>query len=140
MKLTAGGQTLTQKVEVNVRLVTATNRDLAATVKQGGFRDDLFYRINTITIELPPLRERTVDIPLLAEHFLKRFGGANPPVLSDDAVSLLQGYDWPGNIRELRNVIERAVLLARGPTIRAQDIPLNVVAGGGSTASLRARR
>jgi DNA-binding NtrC family response regulator len=126
----------TQKLEVNVRLVAATNRDLTGAVKQGTFRDDLFYRINTITIELPPLRERAVDIPLLAEHFLKRFGGANPPVLSDDAVSLLQEYDWPGNIRELRNVIERAVLLSRGPTIRAQDIPLNVIPGAGTAASL----
>jgi two-component system response regulator AtoC len=107
----------TQKVEVNVRLVAATNRDLSAAVKQGGFREDLFYRVNTITIELPPLRERAVDIPLLAEHFLKRFGGPNPPVLSDDAVSLLQEYDWPGNIR-------------------SQDIPLNPVPGAGTSASL----
>ena len=116
----------TQKVEVNVRLVAATNRDLPSAVQQGHFRDDLLYRINTITIELPPLRDRAVDIPLLADHFLHRFGGANPPSLSPDAVSLLQEYAWPGNIRELRNVIERAVLLTQGSVIRAQDLPLSL--------------
>jgi two-component system response regulator AtoC len=119
-----------QKVEVNVRLVAATNRDLAGAVQQGSFRDDLLYRINTITIDLPPLRERAVDIPLLAEHFLRRFGGANPPTLTGDAVEFLQEYSWPGNIRELRNVIERAVLLARGSVIRAQDLPLNTAPVG----------
>ncbi len=126
----------TQKVEVNVRLVTATNRDLAAAVQQGHFRDDLFYRVNTVTIELPPLRERSVDIPLLAQHFLKRFGGATAPSLSDDATEVLQNYPWPGNIRELRNVIERAVLLARGPVIRAQDLPLSLAAAAATPASL----
>ena len=135
----------TQKVEVNVRLVAATNRDLQAAVQQGHFRDDLLYRINTITIELPPLRDRAVDIPLLADHFLHRFGGANPPSLSSDAVSLLQQYAWPGNIRELRNVIERAVLLTHGSVIRAQDLPLSLAgamaptpthAGGGGQLTL----
>ena len=126
----------TQKVEVNVRLVTATNRDLAAAVQHGQFRDDLLYRINTVTVELPPLRDRTVDIPLLADHFLRRFGGSTAPSLSPDALEAMQEYPWPGNIRELRNVIERAVLLARGSTIRAQDLPLTLSGGAASPASL----
>lgn len=126
----------TQKVEVNVRLVAASNRDLGAAVKAGQFRDDLLYRVNTVTIELPPLRERVVDIPLLADHFLGRFGGPSAPSLTPDAVSVLQEYPWPGNIRELRNVVERAVLLARGPVIRAQDLPLNLAAAPPSTSAL----
>lgn len=126
----------TQKVEVNVRLVSATNRDLEGAVRDGQFRDDLLYRINTVTITLPPLRQRAVDIPLLAEYFLSRFGGADASSLAPDALSLLQEYQWPGNIRELRNVIERAVLLARGRVIRAQDLPLNLAAGAGSPSSM----
>jgi len=114
----------TQKVEVDVRIVTATNRDLAAMVRDGKFRDDLFYRINAIGVELPPLRERRVDIPLLAEHFLARFAGPSAPTLTADALLVLQEYEWPGNIRELRNVMERAALLASGREIRAQDLPL----------------
>lgn len=120
----------TQKVEVDVRIVTATNRDLPALVKEGRFRDDLFYRINAITIHLPPLRERTEDVPLLVEHFLKVFGGASPPSLAPDALEALQAYNWPGNVRELRNVMERAVLLAAGGEVRASELPL-----GQSTAA-----
>jgi DNA-binding NtrC family response regulator len=114
----------TQKVEVNVRIITATNRDLNKVVSDGTFRGDLLYRINTISITLPPLRDRVVDVPVLAEHFLKQFGGASGPKLSDEAVEALQQYSWPGNVRELRNVIERAVLLATGGTIHARDLPL----------------
>ena len=126
----------TQKVEVNVRLVSATNRDLEGAVRDGQFRDDLLYRINTVTITLPPLRQRAVDIPLLAEYFLSRFGATDASSLAPDALALLQEYQWPGNIRELRNVIERAVLLARGRVIRAQDLPLNLAATAGSPASM----
>jgi DNA-binding NtrC family response regulator len=115
----------TQKVEVDVRIVTATNRDLEGLVREGRFRDDLFYRINAITIALPPLRDRKVDIPLLAEHFLQRFGGTNPPTLTPEAVEALQEYPWPGNVRELRNVMERAALLAAGRPVRAVDLPLS---------------
>jgi DNA-binding NtrC family response regulator len=115
----------TQKVEVNARIVTATNKDLAAAVSEGKFRSDLFYRVNTISIVLPPLRERAVDIPLLAETFLSQFGGAHPPRVSDDAMRALQEYRWPGNVRELRNVMERAVLLANGGVIHARDLPLH---------------
>jgi DNA-binding NtrC family response regulator len=118
----------TQKVEVNVRIITASNRDLSRMVADGTFRGDLLYRINTISITLPPLRERAVDIPVLAEHFLRHYGGPSAPRLTPEAVSALQQYKWPGNVRELRNVIERAVLLANGGTIGARDLPLgNVV-------------
>jgi DNA-binding NtrC family response regulator len=114
----------TQKVEVDVRVLAATNRDLAACVADGTFRDDLYYRVNTIAIELPPLRDRVVDIPLLAGRFLAQLGGTTPPTLAPDAIELLSRYPWPGNVRELRNVIERVVLLARGPQIHAADLPL----------------
>jgi two-component system, NtrC family, response regulator AtoC len=130
----------TQKVEVDVRIVAATNRDLERAVAENGFRSDLYYRINTISVTLPPLRDRAVDIPLLADHFLHRYGGANPPRLSDDAMAALQEYRWPGNIRELRNVIERAVLLANDGVIHARDLPLSSGAarpapGNGVTAA-----
>jgi DNA-binding NtrC family response regulator len=114
----------TQKVEVNVRIVAATNKDLAAAVNEGGFRQDLYYRINTINVDLPPLRDRVIDIPMLADHFLRKYGGATPPRLTQEAIEVMQKYRWPGNIRELRNVIERAVLLANGGVIHAHDLPL----------------
>ena len=113
-----------QRVEIHTRLVTATNRDLDALVAEQKFRGDLLYRINTVTVALPPLRERVVDIPLLADHFLARFRGPAAPTLSADAVDMLQAYDWPGNIRELRNVIERALLLHRGAVLSAGDLPI----------------
>jgi DNA-binding NtrC family response regulator len=116
----------TQKVEVDVRVLASTNRDLADRVSEGLFRDDLFYRINTIAIELPPLRDRVVDIPLIARQMLRQFGKSSPPTLSQEALDLLTKYPWPGNVRELRNVIERAVLLAQGPQIRATDLPLQL--------------
>jgi transcriptional regulator with PAS, ATPase and Fis domain len=119
----------TQKVAVNARIVTATNKDLAAAVADGRFRSDLFYRVNTISIVLPPLRERAVDIPMLANGFLAHFGGTHPPRLSDDAMRALQEYRWPGNVRELRNVMERAVLLANGGIIQARDLPLHAARG-----------
>ena len=125
----------TQKVEVNARIVTATNKDLAAAVADGRFRSDLFYRVNTISIVLPPLRERAVDIPLLANGFLAHFGGAHPPRLSDEAMHALQEYRWPGNVRELRNVMERAVLLANGGTIEAHDLPLHAARANGANGS-----
>jgi two-component system NtrC family response regulator len=116
----------TQKVDIDVRLVTSSNRDLELAVRDGRFRDDLLYRLNVVTVALPPLRERAVDIPLLAQHFLTQLAGVATPVLSADAIALMQEYTWPGNIRELRNVVERIVLLARGHSgeIRAQDLPL----------------
>jgi DNA-binding NtrC family response regulator len=117
----------TQKVDIAMRLVTSSNHDLEAAAREGRFRDDLLYRLNTVTVLLPPLRERAVDVPLLAQHFLTHIAGASAPVLTPDAITLMQEYPWPGNVRELRNVIERVVLLTRGTgskEIRAQDLPL----------------
>jgi two-component system response regulator AtoC len=117
----------TQKVDISVRLVTSSNHDLELAVHDGRFRDDLLYRLNVVTVSLPPLRERSVDVPVLAQHFLTQLGGPTAPVFTPDALALMQEYPWPGNIRELRNVIERVVLLARGGSreIRAQDLPLH---------------
>jgi two-component system NtrC family response regulator len=115
----------TQRVEVSVRVIAATNRELQKAVSANTFRADLYYRINTIAVHLPPLRERAVDIPLLATHFLNVYGGPNPPQVTEDAIAVMQAYRWPGNIRELRNVMERAVLLAADGVIRARDLPLN---------------
>jgi DNA-binding NtrC family response regulator len=121
----------TQKVDIAVRLVTSSSRDLDSAVQDGRFRDDLLYRLNVVTVSLPPLRERAVDIPLLAQHFLTHLAGASAPVLTPDAIALMQAYSWPGNIRELRNVVERLVLLARNGEreIRAQDIPILTAPG-----------
>jgi DNA-binding NtrC family response regulator len=108
-----------QTVKVDVRVIAATNADLARMVKEGTFREDLYYRLNVIPIHLPPLRERREDIPLLVAHFLDRFGReADPPrlgvTISQDAMRALMAYDWPGNIRQLENVIERALALSPG--------------------------
>jgi DNA-binding NtrC family response regulator len=130
----AGGS---QKVALNARLIAATNRDLAALVTEGAFRDDLFFRINALTIALPPLRERADDILLLADYFLTRFGGATPPALDQGAREALRNYRWPGNVRELRNVLERAVLLAQNGTIGIEDLPfMSSTNGAGRAAEL----
>jgi DNA-binding NtrC family response regulator len=125
----------TQKVDFGARLVTSSSRDLEEAVREGRFREDLLYRLNVVTVTLPPLRERVVDIPLLAHHFLTQIGGAAAPKLTSDAVALIQDYTWPGNIRELRNVIERAMLLTRGTDhaheIRAQDLALSTISSAG---------
>ena len=125
----------TQKVEVDVRILAASNRDLVQRAAETSFRDDLLYRINTIEIKLPPLRERTVDIPLIARQFLRLFSKTNPPTLSTDALDVLARYPWPGNVRELKNVIERVVLLSHGPQIRASDLPLTLPGAGAPSAS-----
>ena len=115
----------TQKVEIAVRLITSSTRDLSVAVANGHFREELFERLNVVTVSLPPLRERISDIQLLARHFLGQLAGAAAPALTADAVSVLENYSWPGNIRELRAVIERSFLLTRGlGEIRAQDLPL----------------
>ncbi|MFP4559905.1 MAG: sigma-54-dependent transcriptional regulator [Thiohalorhabdus sp.] len=111
---------------LNARLVTATNRDLARDAEEGRFREDLYYRLNVIPLHLPPLRERVEDIPLLARHFLEQFAhelGRNPPALTSEALAVLQSYPWPGNIRELQNVLERTVVMTRGDTIGPDDLP-----------------
>ena len=116
-------------VKVNVRIIAATNRDLKLQVEDGEFREDLYYRLSVITIELPPLRSRREDIPFLTAHFLKRYSeryNTGRLVLEDEALELLQKYDWPGNIRELENVVERVSVLATGNTIHASDLPAEV--------------
>jgi PAS domain S-box-containing protein len=110
----------TRSIPADVRVITATNRDLDTAVGQGAFRIDLFYRLNVFPLELPPLRERRSDIPLLAEHFVQRFAvreGKRIRAITKHTLDALQAYDWPGNIRELQNVIERAVVVCEGPTL-----------------------
>ncbi len=104
--------------------MSATNQPLQELVEKDEFREDLYYRINAIEIELPPLRERKDDIPILVRHFLEEFrpGEAELWTVDDQAMAMLESYPWPGNVRELRNVIERVALLARGQTIRASDL------------------
>jgi len=114
----------TQKIRSDFRIIAATNQDIAAQVGDGTFRADLYYRINTVSITLPPLRERAADIPLLARHFLQRSTNGVQRTLSVEALDALQAYPWPGNVRELRNVIERAALVAPGAEIRAVDLAL----------------
>jgi DNA-binding NtrC family response regulator len=115
-----------QNIKVDVRVVAATNKNLEALVREGKFRDDLFYRLDVVPIFLPPLRERREDIPLLVNAFVQEFSRANQKRitgLSADAQEALQRYDWPGNIRELRATIERAVVLSRGERIGLRDLP-----------------
>jgi DNA-binding NtrC family response regulator len=119
-------------VKVDVRVVAATNRNLADLVKKRVFRHDLYYRLNVITLPLPPLRERGADIPALAHYFLKRYSRENEKeitAISHEAMDLLRAYSWPGNIRELENAIERAVALARQPTLTPEDLPAEVREG-----------
>jgi len=115
--------------EVDVRIVAATNRPLEEAIAGGGFREDLYYRLQVFPIDVPPLRERAGDIPLLARHFLRTFG--RDQELPDAALQRLQAYHWPGNVRELRNVIERACILAGNGPVGAEHILLDVRAGGG---------
>jgi DNA-binding NtrC family response regulator len=122
----------TRPRRVDVRLVAATNRDLAAAMRTGQFREDLFYRINTITVLLPPLRERREDVGMLAEHFLETNATYGIKRLQPAALAALERYGWPGNVRELRHVIERGVILCKGDEITLGDLAPEVVAGAGS--------
>jgi len=117
----------TRTLRVDVRLIAATNRDLPAMVQAGLFREDLYYRLNVVSIEMPPLRERKDDIVPLANSFIRKFSGElkkKIESLDTDAQKLLMRYNWPGNIRELENTIERAMLLAEGRAIAADDLRL----------------
>src|SRR5207237_9118882 len=105
------------------RVVAATHKDLAAEVKAGRFREDLFYRLNVVTIRLPPLRERPEDIPLLAEHFAARHAGARGANITNEAREAMLAYGWPGNVRELENAVARALALNPGGTILPEDLP-----------------
>jgi DNA-binding NtrC family response regulator len=112
-----------QAVRVNARVVTATNKDLLELVKEQKFREDLYYRLNVVTIRLPPLRDRREDIPLLAEHFAARHAGPRGATITTEAREALVAYDWPGNVRELDNAIARALALNPGGTILPEDLP-----------------
>src|SRR5579863_1613262 len=120
-------------LHVDVRVIAATNVDLRAALEQGTFREDLYYRLNVVPLNIPPLRERKEDIPYLVEHFAKKFGGE----ISEGALERLMSYHWPGNVRELENVVERSVLLAQSPRVEAEDVKIDTaprrataVAGG----------
>jgi transcriptional regulator with PAS, ATPase and Fis domain len=115
-----------ETIKIDVRIIAATNCDLRQMVEDGRFREDLFYRLHVINVVLPPLRQRKDDIPVLAQHFLEKYGEENnrPDMeLTSDALDLMMEYDWPGNVRELENVMERAVVLSSGPRIGADLIP-----------------
>src|SRR5512145_2613524 len=112
-----------EPIPVDARVVAATNRDLEAAVKTGRFREDLFYRLNVVTLRIPPLRERREDVPVLAEHFAAKHGRGEGAAISPEARELLQAYDWPGNVRELENVIARALALNPSGVIVPADLP-----------------
>jgi DNA-binding NtrC family response regulator len=116
----------TRRRTVDMRLVAATNRDLAEAIRTGGFRQDLFYRINTITITLPPLRERREDIRRLVEHFLEQSATYGRKRLSDAAMDAVERYRWPGNVRELQHAVQRAVILSPGDVIQPADLPEDI--------------
>ncbi len=113
----------TKSERADVRIVAATNKDLVSAMKKGEFREDLFYRLSVVPIDVPPLRDRKEDIPLLVDHFLEKFSRTARPAISERALALLEGYDWPGNVRELENVIERAVVLSGKEMIDEEDLP-----------------
>jgi len=117
----------TRPRQIDVRLVAATNRDLAEAIRAGEFRRDLYYRINTIAVQLPPLRERREDVVPLARHFVEANAAYGAKRLSPAALAALEGYTWPGNVRELEHVIERAVILSKGEEIGPEDLPSEVV-------------
>ncbi|MCW5777677.1 MAG: sigma-54-dependent Fis family transcriptional regulator, partial [Phycisphaeraceae bacterium] len=130
----------TKTVEVDARVVLASNQPLEDLVARGQFRQDLYYRINVVKIELPPLRERVGDVPMLAEKFLERYAaeaGRQIAGISGEAMEALRRYPFPGNVRELENVIQRAVVLTKGQTIRLEDLPPHVT--GEADAGVLAR-
>jgi two-component system response regulator HydG len=118
----------TEAVPVDVRIVAATNRDLDEEIRKGGFRSDLFYRLNVITLHLPPLRDRPDDVPLLADHFLQRFAASRGRKvrLAPETLEAMQGYDWPGNVRELENALERAAVMTPGEDIGPGALPAKI--------------
>ncbi|MCA9561539.1 MAG: sigma-54-dependent Fis family transcriptional regulator, partial [Myxococcales bacterium] len=115
------------------RLISATNRDLPTMVSDGTFRADLFYRLQVIQIELPPVRRRTGDVPLLVQHFVQRYAskmGRRIEGVAPEAMDAMCDYAWPGNVRELKNAIERAMVLGEGPVLRLEDLPPSISTGG----------
>jgi transcriptional regulator with PAS, ATPase and Fis domain len=124
---------------VDTRIISASNRDLEQLIKEGRFRQDLYYRLNVIRIDLPPLRERSEDIPLLVDHFITKFSNQSKRTLNGirpEAVAALMNYPWPGNIRELEHTIERTVLLGKEALIGLQDLPAHIVSNAGAAAPL----
>jgi len=122
-----------QPIDLDVRVVAATHQSLEKLVKENKFREDLFYRLNVVRIDLPPLRDRLEDIPLLAEHFCQKYArpGQTPPHIDPEAMQVLLRCTWPGNVRQLENAIERACVTARDGTIRPKDLPPDVGRRGG---------
>ena len=118
----------TRSVEVDVRVIAATNQDLQQLIADGDFREDLFYRLNVVPITLPPLRQRSGDIPVLVAHFLEKYK-ADTKRINPEAMQALVSYQWPGNIRELENTIERIVILSHGDEIEPADLPAEVQTG-----------
>jgi DNA-binding NtrC family response regulator len=119
----------TRSMKVNVRILAATNLDLKRAVRERAFREDLYYRLNVVPVEVPPLREHREDIPLLVEHFIRKYNrefGKEVHGISPGALPMLMNYPWPGNVRELENIIERSVALATGPVIHLKDLPLDL--------------
>lgn len=118
-----------KSIDVDVRVIAATNRDLQQEIKNGRFREDLFYRLNVIPLAVKPLRERREDIPLLAAHFLRELsaGAAVSLSMSNDTIQALTSYDWPGNVRELKNTLERLIIMASGPILNVDDLPLEIL-------------
>jgi DNA-binding NtrC family response regulator len=128
----------TRPMRVDVRILAATNRDLDGDIKQGRFREDLYYRLNVVPVHLPPLRERKEDVPELAKFFLRRFSQETKKVFSDitaEALDQLLAYHWPGNVRELGNVVERAVVLGQGPKLDLHDLPDGITGAAQTGAS-----
>ncbi len=122
----------TRTLRTDVRVIAASNRDLQDEIRRGTFREDLYYRLQVIPLEVPPLRERTGDIPLLVRHFLQEFSeeyGRKPKDITDEAMDLFVRYAWPGNVRELRNIIERLIIMTPGPMLTARDVPLPIRQG-----------
>jgi len=118
-----------KSIKVDVRIICATNKNLAKEVQEGRFREDLFYRLNVINLSLPPLRERQSDIPILIQHFMEHYARMNSKMITEltpEAMDALTKYDWPGNIRELRNIIERMVVLSTTPTIDLEAVPIDI--------------
>jgi transcriptional regulator with GAF, ATPase, and Fis domain len=117
-------------IKVDVRLIAATNKDLTQLLKKGSFREDLYYRINVVPIMIPPLRERKGDIPLLLDHFIKKFNKENKKNVkgvSKEAMELMMNYEWPGNVRELENLIERVIALTANEQIQANELPFSLI-------------
>ena len=118
-----------KEIKVDVRFVSATNKEIKKEVDAGNFRPDLYYRVSTLILQIPPLRERKEDIPLLAEHIVKSVPAFKNKKLSKDAIEILSEYSWPGNVRELQNIIQRALFLSKNNTIGPDDLPLDLTAG-----------